>query len=569
MTAGILEPGPILLPPLHKLYLLERFQAQPIPLGLQALALRCLTPGLLTPRLVSVAACGLALPVAVLALRRRIGRGPALWMLVLCCISPFYLFVSRMGLYLAVSVLHGALCFAALLRVHDRASRPAALLLGALLAASVYLYQLSWFVPFLALASLAWLPELRRRERLGRTLLPAAAAALLVALPALTLPAKGLRQLSRQTFDKSARVAEEPEGPGRDAALNGLLIHRDTTNARAYELEAALSARGPKVARYLGDGGQRFLAATGAPSELERALAGIDPREARSLFNTGDATPGENLGRTLAQLVRGPSWGMGTLQLLDGPVLNPFVTPLIVLGLLEALRRRRQPAVRALLIWVVLGGLLPPLVTNVHPRRALLMLPFVYALAGLSAHAIACAVWSRGVPGRRAAVLGCGLLVVAAALVGGNAYLYRFNVELRPTRAFPETPGSLRIPPQRRVNRVNLARVVKGLPADRPIYMPPLVRKAPFYLQRVENIPTSGDAPRIFETLAGWQDAGVRRLSCRRTPPFIWLTRDDAKHTAPFAVLQRDHVVRSELREPFRVYFVEKRRPGGCRAVRP
>ena len=60
-----------------------------------------------------------------------------------------------------------------------------------------------------------------------------------------------------------------------------------------------------------------------------------------------------------------------------------MLAPLVLLGFAEGVRRRREPGVRLLLVWTLVGALAPVLLIGPDTRRGLLGLPWLYGLAAL------------------------------------------------------------------------------------------------------------------------------------------------------------------------------------------
>ena len=188
---------------IFNVYVLDRFQASAFPYYLYAAVAAALDRGVLSLRLVSVAAAVSTLLVVALGLRRRIEAAAVFWTLALCIASPLFLAFNRVGLYLALSPLHGALSFVATLAFLERRDRRSALVLGVLIGSAIFLYQLSWFVCPLVAAALATEPELWRRPAGRRHMVLAAVAAVAVALPGWLALREEFSALGAQTFDKA------------------------------------------------------------------------------------------------------------------------------------------------------------------------------------------------------------------------------------------------------------------------------------------------------------------------------------------------------------------------------
>ena len=232
MRLGQLEPGTILRMGSAEVYGYERFRAQALPHLAQSLGMAWLGPGILNARLVSVVLAVGALLVAALALRRQPGMQVALLMLALAAADPLALSYARRAHYVAATVLHAALTFAALVWL-ERSRRPAAaLLLGILLGASLYAYQLSWFVPVLCGLCVLFHPSLLRAPRSVALAGIAVAGALAVALPGLFLLRDGLDKVLAQTRGKAFWHASGGAEAERRIAVS-IVAPRDEERARA------------------------------------------------------------------------------------------------------------------------------------------------------------------------------------------------------------------------------------------------------------------------------------------------------------------------------------------------
>lgn len=419
MRRGALPPGPIETP-LFDLYTYARFRAQPLPLALHALALEALHPGLVGLRLASVACGALALWGAALALRRALGDAVACGAVTLAAASPLVLFHHRTGFYIAASVLHGVVAFAAGWRFAQRRDAGSALALGAVAGVSVYLYQLSWFVP--PLAALALAVTLTRRTAAaaaGREapalpapalLAVAAGAALVVALPLLTLPGP-LRALAAQTADKTPALRAERDLPS--VALARVLLPEDADAAEARALRERALLHVPRAHLETSRRGRRVLGFSGPPHDVAAARDALEAAGARVLADSrAEARLGDGAGRALGRLFFDPHVTFVS-HLVDVPIADPWLAPLLGLGVVEALRRRHEPAVRFLLAWTAGALLLPTAVTDAQPRRLVLAVPWIHALMALPLLAAGAALAARRPRWRRAgpaAAVGVALL---------------------------------------------------------------------------------------------------------------------------------------------------------------
>jgi hypothetical protein len=560
MALGELEPGSILPPPLQGIYILERFQAQPIALGLHSAAVALFSPGVLPLRLASVLAGGAALLVAGSCLRRPLGWAPALCLVALGSVSAYFLDLSRLGFYLAFSVLQAALTFAVLISLMRRDSAWKLPALAALLASSIYLYQLSWFVPVMAGLSILLVPEIRRRVFALPRLLPAGLVAAVVLLPVLWLPKPGLEQIKNQTVKKTASFSLVESEP---LAL-GLLLGPEVDEESVLELHREFVDRGVPARLARAYGGQRVLLLLGPPEAMSEALRTIDTRGSSELLPEGYGTAWRNGFRVLARLVYAPGWGTG-LYLVDGPLLSPVVTPFVFLGLFLAVARwRSSSALRLLAIWVLVGALLPPLVARVSPRRMLLLLPFVYGLAG-----VALVETVAVLPGRLRGWLKWAAPVVLCllALLAAHSISYTFDVPFHrlPLSLTADDASPLRVPPLGRPSLPRLGKLLRSL-AGREVFVVLAPDVNPQLLERIEEIPLSGESAQVHVVKA--TDArAVRRVACSATPPFAWVQPEAVEARTVLSALRRDHVVVSEKRGAYRVFLAQQRVPSGCALV--
>lgn len=562
MLSGAIPRAALLPPPFEHLYRIERFAAQPLALWSQRLAIECFGERLLATRLSAVASVGAAGWIAWRALRPRIGAFGAFGIFAGGLVLPLGFYAARRGLYLSFSLVHAALVLAWTLELIDRAGAWRALRLGALLGASLYLYQLSWFTPLLAGALLCADARCRSAHFALRSGLPLLLAALGVAAGVVRLPESGLAQLHEQTFAWQTQ-------DGDSGASGGVALRfADAVDAQQAEaLRERLFASGLRSWRYAGPGGQRVLSIAGSSEAAETALAGLDPATVRPLLPAHASGPLAKAGALIAQLFRGPGWGDAYRMLVDGPALNPLLAPLLLLGLVEGLRRRRDPALRSLALWCALGGILPSLVSDVHPRRSLLAFPFVCALA---ACAVQRALGPSSAAGRGPFALRCaalGLAWCAALATGWNQVLYRYDVPLEWIGDFASEDGraaARRQPVLERVDRLNLARILRHEPAESAWLLPPGLPRVAFYLGEVEGIEVAGERARVLEIDLARSAAGLRQVACRRNGPSTWLLPDRAEYRERFAGFERDFVLRREKLGGFLRIDLEPRREPAC-----
>jgi len=222
MFAGQIAVGRILGSPEYEIYVYDQFAAQAIPLALQAAGVAALGSDVVATRLVSFAASAVALLGAALLLRPRLGSSATAWMLAFAVGAPLVVIYSRAGHYIALSMLYSVAIFGCLLWLRRRWDAPWALATGLLLAASLYQYQLSWFVPVFAALAFAVSPDLWKRPGVLRVAGCVAGAAVAVAAPGWLWLETGLAAVNAQTFDRA--VWNEP-GSGAAGAEAATLEH--------------------------------------------------------------------------------------------------------------------------------------------------------------------------------------------------------------------------------------------------------------------------------------------------------------------------------------------------------
>jgi hypothetical protein len=229
-------------------------------------------------------------------------------------------------------------------------------------------------------------------------------------------------------------------------------------------------------------------------------------------------------------------------------LLDPLLAPLMVLGVAMAWRRRDEPAVRLMLIWVVGGALLPAVAGGPAPRRTTLMLPFLYALAALPLTALAAAALRRGGAVRGfAAVL--ALAFFAAATASGS-YLYFREWQHHAGRV--GGGGDL----------LHLVKVLKGRPGDEVILMPALFPGLDNYLDAGSaTVPLPRPEVRRVGTLPA---LAVLTRSCEHPPPFTWMFRDVPGQRASTKLLETHFAVEEQVREGIRILRVTAARGDIC-----
>jgi hypothetical protein len=554
MQRGELAPGPISIPPLlaSPSYGFERLQAQSVPLLLQVVALEAPLPPILAIRLVSVLTALVALALAALAVRRAVGPAPALWMTALASVSPLLLAYSRPGFFFSASLLHAAATLAAVLRLARRPERGSAVLLGLLLGSTPYFYQLSWLVP--PMAGAAWLAARPSRpaRRTAALAAPLAASALLALSPAAIWLRPGFQAVGKQTLDLAAR----PSGPLERAHV----VHEHPEELpELLPLWGRLAAAGVRADQICA--GERVeIGLVGSHADLSASLRELQKQGwvVRSLCWT-PPYPLRDLWLMASQLLVAPGCDVASRPVRE-PGLPPLLTPLILLGGLEILRRRRQPALRAIGVWVCAALVLPALSGGPALRRALLIFPFVYAWAALP---LLDAIRSARTPARRAtARAGAALLLAAALPAGIHGYFGRWYVDLPTWDALQTARPSAR---QHELfeSLLELGRALRALPRDVPVVLEPLFRGDRIVLERTSGERLQRDGGRLIDRHDRRAPAR-RRVACALDPPFVWVAPDTPSARGQLERLGQDFQTRREAAGPFLLEHVSRRRPGGC-----
>jgi len=248
-------------------------------------------------------------------------------------------------------------------------------------------------------------------------------------------------------------------------------------------------------------------------------------------------------------------------RLVRAPLLGPWVAPLVVLGLVEALRRRREPPVRLLLAWTLCAALLPAAATagGVLPRRAVLVWPLAWGLAALPLLAGLRAARAHGRAVAALATVATGVWIAGAAATGAAVYHDAWpHASLRGPRTETTAIGT---------SVLALARAWRGLDPSLRILVPGHLPGLAGYLVNVEGEAASTpEGPKRIFPGPGHTSEEVRLRSCATAPPFAWIHHRDASER--FETLYRDFHVRTERRGDFRVVRVDAVRPGGCRRGR-
>jgi hypothetical protein len=412
---------------------------------------------------------------------------------------------------------------------------------GALLGASLYFYQASWFVPIFAAATEFAVPGLWHRPGRRRIGLFVGITALVVLLPGLLALRGGLSDVTAQTLDRA--VWNRWDERGGDSAL--IVLPEEVDKASVAEFRTRFGDDELRVATSQSTGDRDVLLLQGPRRRVEPAVVAAED-QAWTVLRTpwvSYSIAGRGL-QMLRQLFYAPS-PESSGRWVDAPLLNPLIAPLFVLGLVEALRRRREPIVRMLLVWTVCAAFVPAVVGGVVPRRAVLMLPFAWALMVLPLREIGAAVVGRG-PRALLAALGVAFL---AAVVATDAHLYFRNWDQR----FAVQIGGREV--------LELAKVVKALPPEEVVIVPGLYRDYQLYALESRVLGRSGA---VIVATEATTPRRVAEVSCRQTIPFTWATLDTPKHHERFRSLENDFVYRVEPAGIFRMLRVVVRKQHAC-----
>jgi hypothetical protein len=551
MFAGQIDVGTILGAGMYDVYSYDQFVAQAIPLALQAAAVTLLPSDVIATRLLSVIAVAVALLIAVLALRRPLGPRSTLWMLALCVCAPLVVVYSRAGHYISISVLLGALCFASLLWLSRRWDVPSALVTGVALGCSLYQYQLSWFVPVFAGVMFLASPEFWRRPGVLRVVASIAIAGCATAFPGLIWLDTGFDAVGAQTFDRAVWNVPVAGGPHLPHERRpAMAIPPDSVDEAGLEaFVARAESRGLSSTLQTTVQGETMVWIGGSRSAVEAVTEEVR-RDGWLVLDFEGAiskNPFVRLHRMLAQLFYASSWESSG-RWIAAPLVNPLLAPLFVVGVTLAWRRRREPAVRLLLIWAVGGALLPAVVGGPAPRRTSLMLPFAYGLMALAVVEIGAGL-RRSRPGGRAlaAALSAALF---AAVACTNTYLY-FR-EWDHQHGIPGGGGMI----------LDFVKVLKKQPLDEVVLMPATYRGLDKYLDAGEG---SREWPEVRSRPLKPAARVVRAMSCDQPPPFTWMAADTPDQRAALAPLEEHFRVETEVMSGIRVLRVTAARDDICR----
>ncbi len=555
MFAGQVELGRILGRGAFELYVYDQFVAQSVPILLQAAAVSLLPSDVIATRLLSVVAVGFSLVFAVLALRRPLGDRSVVWMLALAVTSPLLVVYARSGFYISVSILHAVVSFAALLWLLRRWDVPAAASVGVLLGASLYQYQLSWFVPVFALAGFVGMPELWRRSGVMRVIGTVVLTAFLTVLPALVWLDTGIDAVNSQTFDRAVWTTPAPGAPPSPHEIwTGVLaVAPDSFDEAEFgALVDTVVERGLSPTADRSNWGDRLVWIGGLRPEVEAVAAEIRADHPDWLlldFDWINKDPVDRFRRMLSQLFYESSWESSG-RWVDGPLINPALAPLLVVGIALAWRRRREPVLRLLLIWVVGGALLPAVFGGPAPRRTSLMLPFVYAVMALPLVDLGARLGRHSTAVRFAGATLAFALGAAAIASGSHLYFRIWEHQ----GGLPGGGGEL----------LHYVKLLKTRPNDEMVLSPAMYRGLANYLDAGE---ATRDWPeRVIKPFRNQPLRVVRKLSCGQPPPFTWIARDTPEHRDALSFVAQHYAVEAEDQDGLLVRRVTAARDGLCSA---
>lgn len=531
-----------------RVYELARFEALPIALAWQSLWVGAVGPDVLSTRLASVVACGFALAASAIVLRAQLGLRTAALGLLLGATAPLLLAYARLGLQISGSILHGTVAIGLWLLVRARWSFAWGAALGAVLGASLFLYQLSWFVPVLALPALglaAWRDGGPTPKRV----------ALVVVLVAGFVAGTGVLLL-RSEFttlwgQTESRRTWEGESRDRTGGQQRFILPQPVTTKEARRAAHGIHADGVETWMGRTDSGAYVLGMIGdaearAPLTAQANASGWRPLSAAGV------SPLAALSHTLGFLFRDAHL-QNPDALIDAPTLRPLLAPLLVVGLVRLFRRRTT---RALAWWILGATFVPVLLAGSETRRIVLAVPLLVGVAAWPLGELAFGLGAQRARRPRAA-LAAGTLLLCAVLMASGLYLSveRWDQRVEITR----TP----------VRMLELARVLAQLPEEERVLIPRgLLTSAFGQTARLAAGLTAG--PEAIERFVPVGAAevggphGLRRASCAERLPFTWVLPASEEAQVRFEGLDRDFVLERRQVGEVQLLRVVARRGEGC-----
>jgi hypothetical protein len=344
----------------------------------------------------------------------------------------------------------------------------------------------------------------------------------------------GIEAVNAQTFDRAVWNPSGPDAPSPHETWTGVLAVAPDSVAAA-EFDAFLASVEERGLTASADGtthGRRMVLVGGGRPQVEAVAAEIRADDGDWLLLDFDWVSKDPLGRLrrmLSQLFFESSWESSGRWVV-GPLLNPALASLLVVGLAVAWRRRSEPAIRLLLVWVVGGALLPAIFGGPAPRRTSLMLPFVYAVMALPLVELGTRLaqrsrWERVAGGALAVVLG------AAVIASGS---HRYFSDWEHQGGLPNGGGEL----------LDYVKLLKTRPVDEKVLSPAMFRGLGSYLD-------AGDASRFWperavEPFRKQPLRVVRELSCAQSPPFTWIARDIPEHRSALEFVSRHYATEAD-----------------------
>jgi hypothetical protein len=238
-------------------------------------------------------------------------------------------------------------------------------------------------------------------------------------------------------------------------------------------------------------------------------------------------------------------------RFIESPVLAPLLVPFLVLGVVEAWRRREQLTTRALLIFGLGGALLPGILGGVLPRRAALAVPFAHALAALGVVAFLAAL-RRQPGGRVLAPLSATLLASALIATGVYAYFERWD----------RLPTGLNAPPQQAATRLilPLEKALRGVDPQEIVLMPTLFARFAFD-EYAENVAA---LPHEIGRVGTMRPFAATEFSCRIGRPFVWIGLDTPGYRRSLKPLRDAFLHREQVIGVFHLLHGGTEALGGC-----
>jgi len=230
---------------------------------------------------------------------------------------------------------------------------------------------------------------------------------------------------------------------------------------------------------------------------------------------------------------------------VSSPMLNPIVAPLVVFGLISVARRWREWPLRLLWIWVVAGALLPAAIGGVVPRRGVLALPFIYAIAAIPVVALATSLPAAHRINRVTSAV--GVVTLLGLLTLTNAFVYFRTWDER----IADYPGGPEI--------LEFAEVLERIPKGQTVLIPQMFKD-----YQMEIVRGGAEPDRVVEVPGVRRGEDIESESCRQQTPFSWVIVNQPEEVAKFRVLDRDFLYRSEVRGAFRVLEVSTRKVRAC-----